>query len=307
MDCENTSSHTVTHNIFQRFRNRPSAIIFVSLAAIVLSGLTANAYTHYRRTYGRTNQGVKTLGGNIKCEYCSNKLSAKEHTQTHNGEEQLIFPRKSFACGRHWCTTHNQPRPDGKECAMCKLEKRREEAKAEAQKTAPKKPLNGFLGVKFGDIACEEAGYRDFVSELFGMHSSSIATSASFKPKKRFRTYSIYRVHFLPLSKRIYKIECSYQQPWPEGLTTDQERDIQKTMIEKRYEGKMQCDAYKNAIMKFPGSGILGRKVIINVGGSISAVDLDLQAQLDDEIAEIRKLRKAKAESKIRQQDIDAL
>ena len=68
----------------------------------------------------------------------------------------------------------------------------------------------------------------------------------------------------------------------------------------------MKCDNYKTGVMEFPGSGVLGRKVILNIG-SLSAVDLDLQAQLDDEIAEIRKLRKAKAESKIRQQDIDAL
>jgi hypothetical protein len=190
---------------------------------------------------------------------------------------------------------------------MCKVEKRKaEEKRAERmveRMNAPKKPLNGFLGIKFGDIACEESGFGD---ELIGMQSSRIPTSASFKPKKRFRSYIVYQVYFLPLSKRIYKIECRCPNGSAEKLTDEQEREIQISIIEKRYEGKMKCGLYKTGTMHFPGTGPLGRKISLDMA-RLSAVDLDLQFQLDEEMAAVRKMRQAKAVDNIKPEDIDAL
>ena len=285
---------------------RRLATVSALFAITAFSSYTSHALTYVRRARLPSQVGVRRLGGDVKCEYCSSTLRAKERVQTHDGEQRLIVPKKSFICNKHWCSDHGQPRPDGKECAMCKVEKRMAEEKFAERMNEPKKPLNGLLGIKFGDMACEESGFEDYSSELIGLQSSRITTSASFNPKKRFRTYTRYRVYFLPLSKRIYKIECSWPIGSTEKLTDDQEREIQVSIIEKRYEGKMKCGRNKTGTMHFAGTGPLGRKISLDFA-RLSAVDLDLQAQLDEEMAAVRKTRQAKAVENIKPEDIDAL
>jgi len=163
-------------------------------------------------------------------------------------------------------------------------------------------PLESLFGVRLGDVVEPDESQRVGESSTY-----------SFAPAKKFRKYEKYVYSITPVTHRVYGIRALGMnmkvEATEEGVIDMRDEWVKtKTALEKKFEkkamediGSMICPDFK---LLFPGAdGKVAREIQVDFGTSITAVDLALKAQAEEERqqAQRKKLEESVSE------DVDAL